>query len=66
MEEKKTKLVFSPKVARALCKAGDPIIDIKKSRDNPASTVFVFENTEKFKEDLNTILSNISNIDNKE
>lgn len=47
-ENKKSKLVFDAKVARALCKKNFPIIDIKPLRDNPEKTVFVFANTEDF------------------
>jgi hypothetical protein len=40
--------VFDAKVARALCKKGFHIIDIKPLRDDPDKTVFVFENTDDF------------------
>lgn len=61
MEEKKTRLIFKPSIARALCKRGNVIVDIKKARgtDDNAS-VFVFDNTEKFREDLGAILAELA------
>lgn len=47
-ENKKSKLVFDPRVARALCKKSFPIVDIKPLRGEPDKTVFVFANTEDF------------------
>ena len=47
-ENKVSKLVFDAKVARALCKKGFPIIDIKPLRGEPDKTVFIFANTEEF------------------
>ena len=47
-ENKKSKLVFDARVARALCKKNFPIIDIKPMRGEPDKTVFVFANTEEF------------------
>lgn len=47
-ENKESKLVFDARIARTLCKAGFPIIDIKPLRNDPNRTVFVFENTENF------------------
>ena len=55
--EKTTKIVSDAIVARKLCKMGNPIIDIKKNKfkkDN--SSVFVFAITDKFKEDLSSIV----------
>ena len=46
---KTSKLVFDAKIARALCKQGFYIIDIKPLKDNPEKTVFVFANTDEFK-----------------
>jgi len=45
-------------VARHLLKLGNPIVDIKpdKVKGKEGHTVFVFEQTEKFKTDLATIL----------
>ena len=47
-ENKKSKLVFDPRVARFLCKQGFHIVDIKPMRGEPDKTVFVFDNTEEF------------------
>lgn len=48
-EERDTKLIFSPNVARKLLKLGNIIIDIKPNRDNKLKTVFVFKNDEHFR-----------------
>lgn len=48
MEEKNSKIVFNPGVARRLLKSGCQIIDIKKSRENPVASLFVFLKDEKF------------------
>ena len=55
--EKQYKIIFKPSLARKLLKDGNYVVDIKKSRDNDNATVFVFENTEKFREDLSRILA---------
>ena len=58
MDEKTTKIISDAKVARKLCKMGNPIVDIKRNKfksDN--SSVFVFTITDKFKEDLSSIVS---------
>jgi hypothetical protein len=47
-DNKKSKLVFDARIARALCKRDFPIIDIKPLRGEPDKTVFVFANTEEF------------------
>lgn len=56
---KTSKLVFDAKVARALCKKGFHIIDIKPLRDDPDKTVFVFENTEDFQTAFAQIMDEI-------
>lgn len=57
MAEKTTKIVKSAKVARKLCKMGNPIVDIKKNKDrDDGSSVFVFAITDKFQEDLSSII----------
>lgn len=55
-ENKKSKLVFDARVARALCKKNFPIIDIKPLRGEPDKTVFVFANTDDFKKAFDDIL----------
>jgi len=37
-------------------KLGNPIVDIKSDKEKQGHTVFVFEITDKFKNDLATIL----------
>ncbi len=57
MDEKTTKIISDAKVARKLCKMGNPIVDIKRNKfkaDN--SSVFVFAITDKFREDLSSIV----------
>lgn len=59
MENKKSKLCFDAKLARKLCKAGFPIIDIKPMRGEPNKTVFVFDNTEEFQSAYTKMLEEI-------
>ena len=57
MDEKTTKIISDAKVARKLFKMGNPIVDIKRNKfkaDN--SSVFVFAITDKFREDLSSIV----------
>lgn len=58
-ENKKSKLVFDARIARALCKKDFPIIDIKPLRGEPDKTVFVFANTEDFQVAFTQILDEI-------
>ena len=58
-ENKKSKLVFDARIARALCKKNFPIIDIKPLRGEPDKTVFVFANTEEFQEAFVQIMEEI-------
>jgi hypothetical protein len=58
-ENKKSKLVFDAKVARALCKKNFHIVDIKPLRGEPDKTVFVFENTEEFQAAFAQIMDEI-------
>lgn len=58
-ENKKSKLVFDARVARALCKKNFPIIDIKPLRGEPDKTVFVFANTEEFQVAFSQIMDEI-------
>ena len=59
IEMKKSKLVFDARIARALCKQGFYIIDIKPLRGDPDKTVFVFENTEEFQMAFTHIMDEI-------
>jgi len=49
------KIIINPSIARQLLHKGNEIKDIKPKRENPKETVFVFENTEKLKNDLTSI-----------
>lgn len=51
----KYKIIIKPPIARLLLHKGNPIIDIKPNKENPTETVFVFEDTEKLKNDLTAI-----------
>ena len=52
--DKKYKEIFTPYVARRLLKMGNPIYDIKPQKENRDKTIFVFEITEKFNEDMDS------------
>ena len=52
------KVVTNPTMARQLLQMSNPIVDIKGNRDNPRETVFIFENTDKFRNDLTSISVN--------
>lgn len=58
-ENKKSKLVFDPRVARALCKKNFPIVDIKPLRGEPDKTVFIFNNTEEFQTAFTQIMDEV-------
>jgi len=49
------KVILRPSIARTLLQKGNPIVDIKPNKDKPLETVFIFENNEKFKNDLTSI-----------
>lgn len=50
--ERKYKEIFTPYVARRLLRMGNPIVDIKPDKNNRDKTIFVFEITDKFSEDM--------------
>jgi len=50
-----TKIIVNPTIARQLLHKGHAIVDIKPKKENKKETVFVFENTEQFKNDLTSI-----------
>lgn len=50
-----TKLIFNPAIARKLLKMGNIIVDLKPLREDKEKTIFVFEYTNKLKEDLKKI-----------
>ena len=49
------KVIIKPPIARTLLHKGNQIIDIKPNKNNINETVFVFEDTEKFRNDLTAI-----------
>lgn len=52
----KCRSVFNPGIARRLLKLGNPIYDIKPKKEMPEASIFLFEETEKFKSDMSDIL----------
>lgn len=54
-ERMECKLVFSPIIARRLLKMGNVLIDIKPKKENVNESIFVFENTEKFRRDFSFV-----------
>lgn len=55
--EKKTKLIFNRKIALKLSRLGFPIIDIVESRNKEYIEIYVFENTETFKQTFTDIVN---------
>lgn len=53
-----TKVIIKSSIAKALLKRGNKIVDIKPDKDDPdhKRSVFVFEQNEKFNNDLNEIM----------
>ena len=60
-KEQEYKIIIKPSIARKLLKLGNPILDIKPHREFKSETVFIFEITEKFKNDL----SELKKVNNK-
>lgn len=54
-----SRLIFDAKIARKLLKKGFVVIDIKPNRENTDKSIFVFENTEEFKQTLSQIIDEI-------
>ena len=50
------KSVFKPKLARELLRLGNSIYDIKPCKENTDRTIFIFKETEKFQQDMITVL----------
>lgn len=50
------KSIFKPAIARKLLKMGNQIVDIKAQKEDCNKTIFIFEETEKFKKDLMSII----------
>lgn len=55
-DTRKSRLIFDAKIARKLLKMGFVVIDIKPNRENTEKSIFVFENTEEFKQALTQII----------
>ena len=55
IDTRKSRLIFDARMARKLLKMGFVVIDIKPNRENTDKSIFVFENTEEFKQALVTI-----------
>lgn len=49
------KSIFTAGVARYLLKLGNPIYDIKPDKKNKEKTIFIFEKTEKFMNDMASV-----------
>ena len=49
------KSIFTAGVARHLLKLGNPIYDIKPDKRNKDKTIFIFEETEKFVNDMDSV-----------
>lgn len=58
-DTRKSRLIFDAKIARKLLKLGHVVIDIKPNRENTDKSVFVFENTDAFKDALTQIMDEI-------
>lgn len=58
-DTRKSRLIFDAKIARKLLKLGYVVIDIKPNRENTDKSVFVFENTDAFKDALTQIMDEI-------
>lgn len=49
------KSIFTAGVARYLLRLGNPIYDIKPDKKNRDKTIFIFEETDKFKQDMASV-----------
>lgn len=58
-DTRKSRLIFDARIARKLLKMGFVVIDIKPNRENTDKSVFVFENTEEFKQALTLIMDEV-------
>ena len=58
-DTRKSRLIFDAKIARKILKQNFVVIDIKPNRENTDKSVFVFENTEEFKNALAVIMDEI-------
>lgn len=60
--KKEYKLVFNAGVTRRLLRMGIQIADIKKDRENPEKTVFVFKRTPEFEAAFEQINNEITEL----
>lgn len=58
-DTRKSRLIFDAKIARKLLKMGFVVIDIKPNRENTDKSIFVFENTDEFKQALAYVMDEI-------
>ena len=58
-DTRQSRLIFDAKIARKLLKMGFVVIDIKPNRENTDKSIFVFENTDEFKQALAQIMDEI-------
>lgn len=58
-DTRKSRLIFDAKIARKLLKQGFVVTDIKPNRENTDKSIFIFENTEEFKQALEVIMDEI-------
>jgi hypothetical protein len=54
-DEVKFKVILNPAIARKLLQLGNTILDIKPNKNNKAETVFIFEDTEKLRDDMSLV-----------
>ena len=54
-DEVKFKVILNPAIARKLLQLGNIILDIKPNKYNKAETVFIFEDTEKLRDDMSLV-----------
>lgn len=50
------KSIFTPGVARYLLKHGNKILDIKPDKKNKDKTIFLFEDTDKLRIDIASVI----------
>lgn len=53
----KIKLIFNGYLAKQLLQSGNPIVDLQKDYKRNNAVIFVFEETDKFIEDLKRLTS---------
>ena len=58
-DTRKSRLIFDAKIARKLLKQGFVVTDIKPNRENTDKSIFIFENTEEFKQALAVLMDEI-------